>query len=310
MAQQRARAPRAGRSSADPGRASAPASRARRLRLTDPGRRRSPRTPSAPRCRAGPAPRGFAHAPSTDPDRRPARRPRERRPGRLAPSSATTGDLELDVHVPAGSLGSVNELELVPQRGAPDGCRCAAAGLPPVEVDLDTRRRPRRPPPAPAGRTGFQLCPQVLQGSLPGRDPHRGRAAVRRRDQRSRPDRRHAAAGRGRPARRPARAEPDAFLADDRSGLIVGATTADSTSLEAPLKLSSTRLLDQRRLDLRGHLAGAVRRAGVDRRRRPLVLMLGSWAPGNEAAPPALAHKLVDDRGHGTGWAGARRRPR
>ena len=88
--------------------------------------------------------------------------------------------------------------------------------------------------------------------------------------------------------------EPDAFLADDRSGLIVGALAADSEALDAPLKLSSTRLLDREdgTVELTSQDPYAALES-IDRNDR-LVLMLGSWAPDNKAAPGELARKVVD----------------
>ena len=96
----------------------------------------------------------------------------------------------------------------------------------------------------------------------------------------------------------------DAFIADDRSGVVVGATTADATSLEAPLKLSSIRLLDQAdsSFEVTSQEPYAVLEAigpsdSADRQ----VLMLGGWSPGNQAAPRALTDKLLDYL-VSTGW--------
>ena len=63
--------------------------------------------------------------------------------------------------------------------------------------------------------------------------------------------------------------EPDAFLADDRPGLMVGAVSADSKSLDAPLVLSSTRLVDRDDSTVELHLAGPLRRPRVDRPQQP-----------------------------------------
>ena len=96
----------------------------------------------------------------------------------------------------------------------------------------------------------------------------------------------------------------DAFIADDRSGVVVGATTADATSLEAPLKLSSIRLLDQAdsSFEVTSQEPYAVLEAigpsdSADRQ----VLMLGGWSPGNQSAPRALTDKLLDYL-VSTGW--------
>ena len=102
--------------------------------------------------------------------------------------------------------------------------------------------------------------------------------------------------------------EPDAFLADDRSGLIVGALAADSEALDAPLKLSSTRLLDREdsTVEVTSQDPYAALES-IDRNNR-LVLMLGSWAPDNKAAPGELARKVVDAVVN-TGWDEPQRRP-
>ena len=143
------------------------------------------------------------------------------------------------------------------------------------------------------GRTqGFQLYPQIFEGVLPValRSPagREASAAI------------NAAAliaGLQRAGGSPLEIqlmEPDTFLANDQSGLFVGALAADSEALDAPLELSSTRLLDREEgtVELSSEEPYAALES-IDRNDR-LVLMLGSWAPGDKAAPGELARKVVD----------------
>jgi hypothetical protein len=234
-----------------------------------------------------------AHSAVTDPDRA---RIDVRMNGELVGSKTLddTGVLDLDFTVPAGKLRSVNELQLVLSAVTPDGLPCAAPGAPPIEVDLDTAGSTLTATAGTPETGGFQLWPQLLQGSLP--------VAVRTEG----PQRFAAVQELARVvgSLQQAAAFPldvqlvpaDAFIADDRSGIIVGATTADATSLEAPLRLSSIRLLDQAdsSFQVTSQEPYAVLEAigptsSVDRH----VLMLGGWSPNGDSAPRALTTKLV-----------------
>ena len=205
----------------------------------------------------------------------------------------------LDVPIPAGTLRSVNHLEVTLNAVAPDGSACTPPAIPPAEVDVDTRASQVVVVHGTGQTKGFQLFPQIYAGTLP--------VALR-----AGPGRKASAAINAaaliaalqRAAGSPLEIqlmEPNTFLADDRSGLIVGALSADSEALDAPLKLSSTRLLD--RDDSTQEITSQEPYAAlesIDRNNR-LVLMLGSWAPGNLAAPGALARKIVDAVVN-TGW--------
>ena len=234
-----------------------------------------------------------AHSAVTDPDRA---RIDVRMNGELVGSKALddSGVLEMDFTVPAGKLRAVNELQLVLSAVTPDGLPCAAPGAPPIEVDLDTTGSTLTATAGTGDTGGFQLWPQVLQGSLP--------VAVRTEGPQRFAAVQELAKVVG--ALQQAAALPldvqlvpaDAFIADDRSGILVGATTADATSLEAPLKLSSIRLLDQAdsSFQVTSQEPYAVLEAigptsSVDRQ----VLMLGGWSPNGQTAPRALTTKLV-----------------
>jgi len=234
-----------------------------------------------------------AHSAVLDPDRA---RLDVRMNGELVGSKTLddTGLLEMDLTVPAGTLRSANELQLVLSAVTPDGLACAAPGSPPVEVDLDTQGSTLTATAGTPATGGFQLWPQVLQGSLP--------VAVRTEGAQRFTAVQELAKLVG--TLQQAASFPldvqlvpaDAFIADDRSGVIIGATGADATSLDAPLKLSSIRSLDQSdsSFEVTSQEPYAVMEAigpsaGADRQ----VLMLGGWSPGNEAAPKALTTKLV-----------------
>ncbi len=205
---------------------------------------------------------------------------------------AEEATFDVDVHVPSSKLRSVNDIELTLNAVAPDGSACTPPSIPPAEVDLDTAGSTATVTHGTGRTQGFQLFPQIFEGVLP--------VALR-----SAPGREASAAINAaaliallqRAAGSPFEIqlmEPDAFLADDRSGLIVGALAADSESLDAPLKLSSTRLLDRDNevVELESPDPYAALES-IDRNDR-LVLMLGSWAPDNKAAPGELARKVVD----------------
>jgi hypothetical protein len=231
-----------------------------------------------------------AHSAVPDPDRA---RLDVRMNGELVGSKVLdeTGALEMDFTVPAGRLRSVNELQLVLSALTPDGLPCAAPGSPPIEVDLDTQGSTLTAEAGATGTRGFQLFPQVFRSSVPVaiRAEGAGRFAGAQDASRLISTLQRAAAYPLDVQLVPA----DAFIADDRSGVIVGATSADATSLEAPLKLSSIRLLDQQdsSFEVASQEPYAVLESiEVDDRH---VLMLGGWSPGDEAAPRLLSSKVV-----------------
>ncbi len=206
----------------------------------------------------------------------------------------------LDAHIPSSKLRSVNDVELSLNAVAPDGSACTPPSIPPAEVDLDSGASTATVTHGTGQARGFQLFPQIFEGVVP--------VALRSAEGRQASAAINAAAlvaALQRAAGSPLEIqlmEPDAFLADDRSGLMVGALAADSEALDAPLKLSSTRLLDREEgtVELTSQDPYAALES-IDRNNR-LVLMLGSWAPDNKAAPGELARKVVDAVGN-AGWA-------
>ena len=209
-------------------------------------------------------------------------------------------DLDLRAHVPPGRLRAVNELELTLTALAADGSTCAARGAPAVEVDLDTEGSTVTATRGLGEVRGFQLFPQAFEGTLPvalrPEGQQRFEAAI---------DAAKLLGALQRASAAPLEIQliaPDAFLADDRSGLFVGATSADSTTLEAPLVFSATRQVDTD--DSTFEVTSQQTYAAFESIKQAdrSVLMLGSWAPGNEAAPPNLLHK-VTDAVRALGWA-------
>ncbi len=209
--------------------------------------------------------------------------------------STVLGDdatFDLPVQIPTGKMRSVNELELTLTALAPDGSACTPPAVPPAELDLDTEASTVTVGHGTGLAQGFQLFPQVFEGTLP--------VALRSSEARQAGAAINAAAliaTLQRAAGSPLEIQlmdPDTFLADDRSGLMVGALNADSIALDAPLELSATRLLDREDsvVEFTSQDPYAALES-VDRNDR-LVLMLGSWAPGNRAAPGELARKVVD----------------
>ncbi|WP_205471335.1 cellulose biosynthesis cyclic di-GMP-binding regulatory protein BcsB [Nocardioides sp. SYSU D00038] len=223
--------------------------------------------------------------------------------GRLLDSVVLDEDaaLELDVTVPGDRLTSAGELSLalvaIPESGA---TTCVTDGELPLTIDVDEEASTVEAEPGEGPRTGFQRFPAALRGELPvalrPTDPAERLEAAR--------DAAALVAALQRVAGAPLRVslvDPDDLTGGDRSGLLVGAGYADSVALDAPLRLSGMRLLETAdgafEVDSEQPFAAleAVRNGDRD------VLVLGSWAPGDTAAPAALSHKLTD-RVTGEGW--------
>ena len=84
--------------------------------------------------------------------------------------STTLGEeaaFDLDVHIPAGRLRSVNDIELTLTAVAPDGSACTPPSIPAAEVDVDTAGSTVTVTHGTGQARGFQLYPQVFEGTLP-----------------------------------------------------------------------------------------------------------------------------------------------
>ena len=121
--------------------------------------------------------------------RRPARRTRRTATWSARRCSATEATFDLDVHGPGRQAPRRStSVELTLNAVAPDGSACTPPSIPPAEVDLDTgdvHGDGRRT--APARREGFQLFPQIFEGTLPVALRSRRGPPGQRRDQRGAP---------------------------------------------------------------------------------------------------------------------------
>ena len=71
------------------------------------------------------------------------------------------------MHIPAGRLRSVNDIELTLTAVAPDGSACTPPSIPAGEVDVDTAGSTVTVTHGTGQARGFQLFPQVFEGTLP-----------------------------------------------------------------------------------------------------------------------------------------------
>lgn len=210
----------------------------------------------------------------------------------------TTSSLTIDTRADATDLNASNGLVLR-LSSLPANGHCTGTQVP-LEVHVDTAASAVVGTRGPGKVAGFARFPQALGGSLPVALEGSGSALFTRAQE---------AAGLVVDLQRSAAAplsvtavSAHTLVAGHDSGLLVGATPADATSLHAPLRLGGLRVMD--------YLAGkfqvdpstpyavleAVHTGGRD------VLMLGGWAPAG-AAPTDLADKAVAAVGT-KGWTG------
>lgn len=213
--------------------------------------------------------------------------------------AALDGDsaLDLAVAVPGDRLrpGSTLEVSLV---AAPEGGCAAADATLPVSLDLDVARSTVTPlDQEGTPGAGLDRLPGALGGTLPVavRTDGRGRAVDAARAARL-------VAALQRLAGLPLQVEllaADALLAEDRPGLLVGASEQDTLAVQAPVGLEPGGGLDALPLDEPFAALQAVRHRDRD------LLLLGSWAPRAADGGPLLDRLLdrVTDRG-GAAWEG------
>lgn len=212
--------------------------------------------------------------------------------------AAEDGDsaLDLSTTVPADRIrpGSTLEVSLT---AAPNGGCAEAASTLPVALELDGARSTVTPVDQRAPRAGLDRLPGALGGSLPVAVRTDGRARAIDAAQAGR-----IVAALQRLAGLPLEVDlvdADDLLADDRPGLLVGATEQDTLAVQAPVGLEPGGGLDALPLDEPFATLQAVRHRDRD------LLLLGSWAPRDSAAGP-LVDRLLDrvtDRG-GAAWQG------
>lgn len=207
--------------------------------------------------------------------------------------------LDLTVRVPGERLRPGSDLEVVLTAVPAGGCAEAAATLP-VSLELDGSRSTVTPSPGAPDDSpvaGLGRFPAALEGDLS--------VAVRAERRQHGPA--AARAGRlvvalQRLAGLPLEVElvtADDLLADDRPGLLVGATEQDALAVQAPVALVPGGGLDALPRDEPFAALQGVRHRDRD------LLLLGSWAPRTASSEP-LVDSLLDrvaSRG-GTAWQG------
>ena len=202
-----------------------------------------------------------------------------------------TGELDLTVDVPGRLLAPVVDLDIVLNATTADGTVCAAAGVPPLEVEIDAAASTVTATELDVERADFSLFPQLLGGVLPvairpqGEDPFSGAVEASR-----------LVAALQRVAAAPFDVQlvrPETLVADDRSGLLVGATAADATALGAPAMLSAIRpTTTGSTLEVTSQDPYAVLQ--VVEQEDQFVLALGSWAPDDKPAPLTVVRSVVE----------------
>lgn len=198
----------------------------------------------------------------------------------------------LEATVAAHQLSSDNGLELR-MSGMPAEDQCVGNGRHlPLELHLDADASELRGSRGAGTLAGFARFPQVLAGQVPvalrGDGPQRitqagDAAALLTSLQRS--------------AARQLSVElsdADAFVDGDRSGILIGATHEDSTTLKAPLRLDRMRLMDYVESELQvgtDQPYAALQAVNVGRRD---VLLLGGWSPSETADVEPLIARAAD----------------
>lgn len=205
--------------------------------------------------------------------------------------------IDLDLTIPGSSLRTTDLLRATITSATSTAAGCTL-GLP-LELSLDDTRSTVTATAGGGDTTDFQLFPQAFGGILPVAIRPAGEARIE-----AAIDAAVLVSTMQRQAAAPLDitiVDPDVLLQGNRSGLLIGADYDDSATLNAPLRLSGTKLQSSARATFEvGSDApfAALESVGQGGRR---VLVLGSWAPGDTVAPPTLLHRLttwVSD----TGW--------
>jgi hypothetical protein len=213
--------------------------------------------------------------------------------GELVGSAALdgTGRLDMPVTVPAGSLGPVIELDVVLSATTADGTACAPAGVSPLEVQIDPARSTVTATALDPDDADFALLPQLLKGVLPVAIRPQADGSFEGALQASR-----LIAALQRVATAPLDVQlvrPETFLADDRSGLLVGATAEDARALGLPALLTSVRpATNASTLEVTSQEPYAVLQTVAHGDQ--VVLALGGWAPDDRPTPLALVRSVVE----------------
>ncbi|MDO9496292.1 MAG: cellulose biosynthesis cyclic di-GMP-binding regulatory protein BcsB [Nocardioides sp.] len=200
-------------------------------------------------------------------------------------------EFHLPITVPSNLLRADNGLRIV-LRALPEDGRCGpAATHPPVLLDIDGARSVITAERGAGRLKGFELYPQVFGGDVP--------VALRGTSTKPLGEAIAAAAllsSLQRAATHPLTVRlvsPDDLIDGDDSGLLVGASYADSAAVEAPMRLAEIQLID---------LAEETFQIGTARPFAALesvsdggrhILMLGGWDPNTETSTGKLEAKAV-----------------
>jgi hypothetical protein len=202
-------------------------------------------------------------------------------------------EFQLPVTVPPDHLRAENGLEVVLSALPEDGRCGGAATRQPVLLDIDGTRSEVTAERGAGRLGGFDLYPQVFGGDVP--------VALRNTSGRTIGDAVSAAAllsALQRAATHPLGVRlvsPDDLIKGSESGLLVGATYADSAELRAPLRLDGMRLIDyaEETFQVGTNRPFAVLESVAEGGRH--VLLLGSWSPETDVPTEDLEAKAVRD---------------
>lgn len=199
---------------------------------------------------------------------------------------------ELGATIEADQLRADNGLELR-MTGMPAEDQCVGTGRHlPLELHLDTAESKLRASRGSGVVSGFARFPQVLAGDVPVAIRGEGASRIARAT-----DAAHLLVSLQRSAARQFTVtvtDADTFVAGNRSGILLGATHADSTALKAPLRLDKMRLMDYVESELQvGTDQPYAALQAVTAKRRD-VLLLGGWSAGDAATVDPLITQAAD----------------
>ncbi|GEP34893.1 hypothetical protein NSZ01_26610 [Nocardioides szechwanensis] len=208
---------------------------------------------------------------------------------------STLLDDEAQFHLPitvdSVLLRADNGLQVVLQAFPQDGrCGDAATHAPPL-LDIDGTRSVITAERGAGRLTGFELYPQVFGGDVP--------VALRNTSARTLGDAVAAASllsALQRAATHPLTVRlvsPDDLINGNQSGLLVGASYADSAAIGAPLRLAEIQLIDMAEETFQIGTArpfAALESVSNDSRH---ILMLGGWTPDTETSERDLESEVV-----------------
>lgn len=200
-------------------------------------------------------------------------------------------EFHMPIEVTSDQLRADNGLQVV-LHALPDDGRCGLdATHPPVLLDIDGARSAITAERGSGRLEGFELYPQVFGGDVP--------VALRNTSDRTLGDAVSAAtllSALQRAATHPLDVRlvsPDDLIQGHESGVLVGASYADSAELRAPLRLAGAQLIDfaEETFQIGTNRPFAALESVTQRGRH--VLMLGGWDPQTETSSGQLETKAL-----------------